>query len=119
MRSNKSPKFRVSIPKEESRMIRLVEEKYKSVLPSPKQVQDSLRQYGVGISDVELLGEVLDTIDHGENSTQGSTRDVFDRWILSFHDQEHVFSSPILVCELKYSELLQVQYNVASSNSNK
>ncbi len=110
--SNKSVS-RVLVPKLGQkgvfRMIRLEEEKQKSLFSSPKQGGDLVRPYRVGVSDVNLLSEVLDTIDHGETSTQGSTSDAFNRWMISFQDQEHVFTSPILVCELKYNELIQVK----------
>ena len=78
------------------------------MFPSSMQGVDWLRQYRVGISDIKLLSEVLDTVDREENGSQGSTRGAFDRWILSFQDQEHKFTSPILACELQYNELLQV-----------
>ncbi len=115
--ANRNNKLRGLAPKGESKMIRLEKEKRISEFSLAKPGVDWLRQYRVGTSDVQLLSEVFDTIEHGENSTHGPSREAFDRWILSFQDQSHRFTSPILVCELQYNELLQVKHVSSSTIS--
>ena len=104
--------IKASIPKVESRMVKL--DKEKSLLLRPSAASDlpkahSDMQLQAGIDEISLLNEVLDTVDEGDSDIRGiDERTTLDRWLLSFQDQEHKFASSVLICEMKYKELLQV-----------
>ena len=103
----RSPVLKGSIPRNDFRMLKLEEEVLSRSIPSELSQDGSPVQ--LTIDEVSLLNEVLDTVEKGENRVSGiNEATVFDRWLLSFQDQDHQFASPILVCEMKYNELLQV-----------
>jgi hypothetical protein len=57
-----------------------------------------------GESDMVLLNEVLESVERGLDGSDGA----YEHWRRTFYEQDHRFKSVLLVCEMKYKELLEV-----------
>ena len=102
----RTPVLKGPTPKKESRMFKL--DKETSISLSREEEPENQ----IDIDEISVLNEVLDTIDRVQSDSNSMNEAVvFDRWLLSFQDQAHQFVSPVLVCEMKYNELLQVHSN--------